>query len=40
MNLFKELVLVGALLAVGLNVFAQESAYAYDANGEFDKRFK
>lgn len=37
MNLFRELVLVGALLAVGLNVFAQESAYAYDANGNLTK---
>lgn len=37
MNLLRTLVLVGILLATGLNMFAQESAYAYDANGNLTK---
>lgn len=33
MNVLRKLMLAGMLLAAGLNVSAQESAYAYDANG-------
>ncbi|WP_308768390.1 RHS repeat-associated core domain-containing protein [uncultured Bacteroides sp.] len=37
MNLLRQLVLAGMLLAAGMNLFAQESAYAYDANGNLTK---
>ena len=37
MNLLRKLVLTGILLAAGMNLFAQESAYAYDANGNLTK---
>lgn len=37
MNVLRKLMLAGMLLAAGLNVAAQESAYAYDANGNLTK---
>lgn len=37
MNLLRKLVLASILLAAGMNLFAQESAYAYDANGNLTK---
>ncbi|MRY91478.1 RHS repeat-associated core domain-containing protein, partial [Parabacteroides distasonis] len=37
MNLLRKWVLVSLLLTIGVNVFAQESAYAYDANGNLTK---
>ncbi|MCS2584907.1 hypothetical protein NXY00_20290 [Bacteroides sp. BFG-551] len=40
MNLLRKWVLVSLLLTIGVNVFAQESAYAYDANGNLTKKFK
>lgn len=37
MNLLRKLVLAGILLVGGMNLFAQEPAYAYDANGNLTK---
>lgn len=37
MNLLRKLVLTGILFAGGMNLFAQESAYAYNANGNLTK---
>ena len=37
MNLLRKLVLAGILLTAGMNLFAQEPAYAYDANGNLTK---
>lgn len=37
MNLLRKLVLACILLVAGMNLFAQESAYAYDANGNLTK---
>ena len=37
MYLLRKMVLAGLLFSAGVNMFAQESAYAYDANGNLTK---
>ena len=37
MYLLRKMILAGLLFSAGVNMFAQESAYAYDANGNLTK---